>query len=124
MSLAAGLLALQYSNWLDGLLACWVLALWFQFCFVDSSVEMGAGSLVSGCQFSKHLLISEAEYGSHVLVVQTVIWEGLCLLLGTLGRWLERSWFLALLGNRITIIFRWFQLGEAPWVVGLMAPGS
>ena len=46
--LVAGLLALQYSDRLDGLLACWVLAVWFLFC-PNLSVEMCAASQVSGC---------------------------------------------------------------------------
>ena len=35
MSLAAGVLASQYSDELHGLLACWVLAVWFSFCCVS-----------------------------------------------------------------------------------------
>ena len=67
--------------------ACWFVGVWSLF-FLNSSAEMCAGSLVSGCWFPDHIFSNNFDFGNgycHFWCPKPVFWHALCLHFGTLG---------------------------------------
>ena len=62
------------SDRFDSLLGCWVFVVWL-FVLLDLFAEICAGSLASGCEFSKHLFVPKQKMVVIFVVPQTVILE-------------------------------------------------